>query len=67
VKTTQAHYEAIIKIRTLDPPETQKRHIIEGLSWACVLLHDEYGLSADEIAGVLERVTDDIYDDAARR
>lgn len=60
-------FEAIIKVRLADAPEQRKRDIIEGLGYACALLHDEYELSADEIAGVLERIADDVADEAARR
>jgi hypothetical protein len=37
-----------------DPPEKRAREIAEGIGYACALLHDEYGWSADKILGMLE-------------
>jgi hypothetical protein len=61
------YYEAIIKVNPTDDAGRRKRDIIDGLAYACALLLDEYELSADDIAGVLERVTDNINDQEAQR
>jgi hypothetical protein len=51
--------EAVIKVRVDDPPERRARDIAEGIGYACALLMDEYGWTADAIADVLERATDE--------
>lgn len=55
-------YESIIKVNPTDVAEKRARLIEEGLGYACTLLMDEYGRSADAIQDVLERVIDDIHD-----
>ena len=60
-------YQAVIKIDLDAPRERQAADIEEGLHYACAILHDEYSVSANEIADLLERVTDSVYDDGAHR
>ena len=59
--------EAVIKVNVTDTEANRARDIADGIGYACALLHDEYGWSADRIAELLERVTDDVADDEARR
>jgi hypothetical protein len=56
------HYEAIIKVRTTDPPERRRRDIEEGIGYAVAILMDEYGVSATEIEDLLEREIDNAQD-----
>lgn len=60
-------WEAVIKVDTADPPERRASDIADGIGYACALLLDEYGWSAEKIAGILERVTDEITDQEAMR
>lgn len=55
-------YEAIIKINPSDDPAVRARNIKEGIEYACMLLLDEYALSADNVIDHLERVVDSVYD-----
>jgi hypothetical protein len=59
-------YEAVIKVRLVDPPAARARDIAEGIGYACALLTDEYGWTAELVAELLERVTDDVADEAVR-
>lgn len=61
------YFEAVIKVNPTDDPKVRARHIEEGIGYACALLLDEYGRTADEIARLLEAVTDDVADQEARR
>ena len=58
-------YEAIFKVRVQDAPDRRARDISDGLGYACALLMDEYGWTADEIANVLEREIDNAHDHEA--
>lgn len=60
-------YEAVIKVNRSDEAGRRARDICEGIGYACALLMDEYGMSAEAIAEVLERTTDDLYDQEAQR
>lgn len=60
-------FEAIIKVNPTDEPERRARDIENGIGYACALLADEYGRTADEIGRLLEQVTDDVQDDEIRR
>jgi hypothetical protein len=60
------YFEAVIKIDRADPPERRAIAIEEGIGYAVSLLMDEYDRAADEIASLLERVTDEAYDQEAR-
>jgi len=60
-------YEAVIKIDRADEPAVRARAIAEGIGYACALLHDEYGWSADQIESLLEQTIDNVHDDEARR
>jgi hypothetical protein len=60
-------YEAVIKVNRADEPARRARDICEGIGYACALLMDEYGMSAEAIADVLDRTADDIYDQEAQR
>lgn len=53
-------YEAIIKVNVTDAPERRAQHIEEGIGYACALLHDEYGWSADRIEQMLEQAIDNM-------
>lgn len=66
-KGASVTWEAIIKVNVTDDPDVRARHIEEGIGYACALLMDEYGRSADEISRVLERAIDDVQDEEARR
>lgn len=55
-------YEAVIKVALSDPPERRARDISEGISYACSLLMDEYGWTADRIADSLTAARDETYD-----
>lgn len=61
------YYEAIIKVRSTDPAERRARDISEGIGYACALLMDEYGWTADAIQDVLERAIDETQDQEAQR
>lgn len=56
-------YESIIKVVVSDPPEKRGREIAEGIGYACALLHDEYGWTAEQITDHLERICDGAEDD----
>lgn len=58
------YYQAIIKVCPTDPHKKQADDIADGIGYACVLLLDEHGWSADRIAEVLERVRDEVYEEA---
>jgi hypothetical protein len=60
-------YESVIKVNVTDLPEKRAQLIAEGIGYACALLMDEYGWSAERIEDVLERVTDEMYDQEAQR
>lgn len=53
-------FESIIKVAISDPPEKRAKEIAEG-SYACALLHDDYGWSADQIIQALDNAADDVY------
>lgn len=55
-------YEAIIKVNPADTPTRRARDIEEGIGYACALLMDEYGWTAEEITNMLEIVTDNVQD-----
>lgn len=55
-------YEAVVKVLVSDPPSRRARDIEEGIGYACALLMDEYGWSADMVRDVLERTQDEAYD-----
>ena len=65
--TTPRYYQAIIKVCPTDPPEKQASDIADGFCYACALLMDEHGWSAGRIADLLERLTDEVYDEEAHR
>jgi hypothetical protein len=65
--TERRVYESVIKVNVTDLPEKRAQLIAEGIGYACALLMDEYGWNADRIADVLERVTDEMYDQEAQR
>ena len=60
-------FEAIIKVRVDDPPERRARDIAEGIGYACCLLMDEYGWTANAIQDVLEREIDNVQDEETSR
>lgn len=60
-------YQAVIKINLSDPPERRAKDISEGIGYACALLMDEYGWSAERISDLLETVTDDLHDQESQR
>ena len=60
-------YESIIKVNITDTPERRARDIEEGIGYACALLMDEYGWTAEQIGNVLERVADDVAVEEWRR
>jgi len=60
-------YESIIKVYVGDPPERRARDIAEGIGYACCLLMDEYGWTANAIQDVLEREIDNVQDEEAAR
>jgi hypothetical protein len=59
-------WEAIIKVDVADDPERRSRDIADGIGYACALLGDEYGRTADEIVDLLERIIDDVQDQEAQ-
>ncbi len=48
------HYQAVIKIGMGDNPIKQTRDIVEGIAYACALLHDEYGWTGGQLLKMLE-------------
>ena len=60
-------YESVIKVVVSDPPERRARDIADGIGYACALLMDEYGWSADRISDTLMAAQDEAYDQEARR
>ena len=60
-------WEAVIKVNVTDEPSRRARDIADGIGYACALLMDEYGWSADAIRELLERYTDDVADQEAMR
>lgn len=62
-----SYVEAIIKVNPTETPERRARDIEEGIGYACALLQDEYGRTADGIARLLEQVIDDVQDNEIRR
>ncbi len=56
VSPGKGYYEAIIKVDRGDPPERRARDIVEGLSYAVVILIAEYGFTIDRIYDVLQEV-----------
>ena len=63
----RVRYEAVIKVNRDDEPWKRGRDIADGLHYACALLMDEYEWTAEAIASELESITDEIYDEEARR
>lgn len=61
------YFEAIVKVNPTDDPARRVRDITEGIGYACALLMDEYGIDPDDIVVMLERVADDVQDEAASR
>ncbi len=55
-------FESIIKVEVSDPPKRRRRDIEDGIGYACALLMDEYGASAEQVQDVLERATDEAWD-----
>ncbi len=51
-------WRAIIEVNVTDEPHRQARDIEEGIVYACALLMDVYGWSAEQIRHMLERATD---------
>lgn len=60
-------YEAVIKVAIDDLPERRAAGIAEGIDYACALLMDEYGWTADAIEDCLERALDNVRDQEASR
>lgn len=60
-------YEAVIKVLVSDPPDKRSRDIAEGIGYACALLMDEYGWSADQIESAVQPYIDDAYDQEEQR
>lgn len=56
-------FEAIIKVNVADDRNRRARDIEDGIGYACSLLMDEYGLTAEYIASMLERITDEVADE----
>src|SRR2546430_2466049 len=67
VAASPRYYQAIIKINPTDTPERQASDIADGIGYACALLLDEHGWSAERVADLLERVTDEVADSEAQR
>jgi hypothetical protein len=62
-----ARYEAVIKVACDDPADLRARDIEEGIGYACALLVDEYGRSANEIERLLQSIIWNVSDRDGRR
>jgi hypothetical protein len=58
-------WEAVIKVNRRDEPERRACAIADGIRYACALLVDEYGWSAETVEAILENARDDVYDRCA--
>lgn len=55
-------YESIIRVDLDNAPERRARDIVDGIAYACALLRDEYGQTADDVEWILQGIIDHVQE-----